>query len=143
MKILCSGNVNWGISLRKVLVVDDDELVRPTVSAMLSLLSFNVTEASRGKDALQLISEENFDLIVTDLFMPGVDGFDLIIKIRKITSKTPIILMTGGGRFFPQGSGALNSVTDSAEFLGASVVLQKPFRKENLTRVLAQVFPAG
>lgn len=129
-------------TLRKALVVDDDDLVRPTVSTILSILSFNVTEASRGKDALKLVSEEHFDLIVTDLFMPEIDGLELVLKIRKLTSTTPIVLMTGGGILFPKGSGGLDDLTSSAEFLGASFVLQKPFKKEDFMRVLAQIFPA-
>ena len=129
-----------GVKMKMVLIVDDDELVRSTVSAMLSALKFNVTEAPNGKVALKLTSECRFDLIVTDLFMPEIDGLELVNQIRKISPGTPIVMMTGGGMLFPQGSGSLSDLTSSAEFLGASFVINKPFRKEALTKVLEKVF---
>lgn len=123
----------------KALVVDDDRLVRATVSAMLSTLMCDVVEASNGRFALKMLIEDGFDLVITDLFMPEGDGFELAIKIRKFNSTIPIVLMTGGGRLFPQGSSALNDLTCSAEFIGASYVLQKPLRKKDFTQVLVQI----
>ncbi len=129
--------------MRKALVVDDDDLVRATVSAMLGSFGFDVREAAMGKTALKLVADESFDLIVTDLFMPEIDGLELVLKIRKITATIPILLMTGGGMLFPKGSGGLNDLTSSAEFLGASFVLQKPFRQDDFKKVFVQIFPAG
>ncbi len=124
--------------MKKVLVVDDDDLVRATVSAMLGALSFEVVEAPSGKEALQLVSDAHFDLIVTDLFMPEFDGLELILKIREMASDTPIILMTGGGKYFPSGSEGLDDLTTSAEFFGASFVINKPFRKADLEKIVDQ-----
>jgi CheY-like chemotaxis protein len=124
--------------MKKVLVVDDDDLVRPTVSAMLSALNFEVVEAPNGKEALQFVSEADFNLILTDLFMPEFDGLELILKIREGASDTPIILMTGGGKYFPSGSEGLNDLTSSAEFFGASFVINKPFRKAELAEIVDQ-----
>lgn len=125
--------------MKKILVVDDDELVRPTVSAMLRALNFEVVEAPNGKEALQFVSKANFDLILTDLFMPEFDGFELILKIREVASDTPIVLMTGGGTYYPSQSEGLNDLTTSAEFFGASFVINKPFRKAELAKIIDQV----
>ncbi len=125
--------------MKKVLVVDDDDLVRPTVSAMLGALHFDVVEAPSGKEALQFVSEADFDLILTDLFMPQFDGLELILKIREMASETPIILMTGGGKYFPSESEGLNDLTTSAELFGASFVINKPFRKADLAKIIEQV----
>lgn len=119
-------------------MVDDDALVRSTVVAMLKAIEFDVTEVPSGKDALRLISNNDFDVIVTDLFMPELDGFELILQIRKIEPVTPIILMTGGGMLYPSGSGRLSDLTSSAEFLGASFVINKPFRKNNFKKIVDQ-----
>lgn len=124
--------------MRTALVVDDDDLVRPTVGALLNALNFNVVEAESGKDAFQYISRSNFDLIITDLFMPEIDGIELILKIRKLAPQTPIILMTGGAMRFPYGSGNLNSLTNSAEFFGATHVIHKPFRKHELAKIVEE-----
>jgi len=129
--------------LKKVLVVDDDDLVRPTVSAMLSALQFDVVETPDGKEARRLAAQSDFDLVVTDLFMPGFDGYELMIEIRKMTSDTPIILMSGGGKFFPAGSEAFDDIISSAELLGASYVIDKPFRKADLARIVNQALPDG
>ena len=120
----------------KVLVVDDDDLVRPTVSAMLREIDLEVSETSSGKNALALLSLNTFDLIVTDLFMPDFDGIELILRIRDLTSDTPIVLMTGGGRLFPPGSDGLDNLTTSAEYLGASYIIYKPFRKRELSELV-------
>ncbi len=125
--------------MKRILVVDDDELVRPTVSAMLRALDFEVVEAPNGKEALQYVSKTDFDLILTDLFMPEFDGFELILKIREVASGTPIILMTGGGTYYPSRSEGLNDLTTSAEFFGASFVINKPFRKAELAKIIDQV----
>lgn len=129
--------------LKKALIVDDDDLVRPTVTAMLSALQFDVVETPNGKEALRLVAESDFDLVVTDLFMPGFDGYELMIEIRKMTSDIPIILMSGGGKFFPAGSEAFDDIISSAELLGASYVIAKPFRKADLARIVAQALPDG
>lgn len=123
--------------MKKAIVVDDDNLVRPTVSAMLRALGFDVTEASSGKAALQLLSESKFDLVVTDLFMPEFNGIELILGIKELALSTPIVLMTGGGVHFPRGSGGLSDLTESAEVFGASFVIQKPFRKSELEEIVS------
>ncbi len=127
--------------MKSVLVVDDDDLVRGTVSSLLQGLDFQVTETACGKDAFKLVSKTLFDLIVTDLFMPEIDGIELILKIRKIHPTIPIVLMTGGGKLFPYGSGSLNDMIESAEFFGASCVIHKPFRKDALTTTIWQAVP--
>lgn len=124
--------------MKKAIVVDDDELVRPTVCAMLRTLDFDVTEASSGKTALELLSESKFDLVVTDLFMPEFNGIELILGIKELALSTPIVLMTGGGKHFPRGSGGLSDLTDSAEIFGASYIIQKPFRKNELAKIVTK-----
>lgn len=122
--------------MMKVLVVDDDDLVRPTVSAMLRAIHLEVSDTSSGKNALALVSSNRFDLIVTDLFMPDFDGIELILRIRELTPDTPIVLMTGGGKLFPPGSDGLDNLTTCAEYFGASYIIYKPFRKRELSELV-------
>lgn len=128
--------------MKRVLVVDDDDLVRTTVSSLLQSLNFQVTETASGIDALRLLSETTFNLIVTDLFMPETDGIELILKIRRISPTIPIVLITGGGKVvFPHGSGELSDLTESAKFLGASYLIYKPYKKDAFAKIIRQAVP--
>jgi CheY-like chemotaxis protein len=80
----------------KILLVDDDALVSMNTADMLTDLGHSVLEASSAADALQrLASGSEFDVIVTDYAMPGMNGLDLATEIKRINSKLPIILATG------------------------------------------------
>jgi two-component system chemotaxis response regulator CheY len=122
--------------MKTAIVVDDDDLVRSTVSFILRALNFDVTEAACGEVALKLLSETPFDLVITDLFMPEFNGLELILGVKKLALTTPIVLMTGGGRNFPPGSEYLDNLTESAELFGASYVIHKPFKKNDLAKIV-------
>lgn len=78
----------------RVLVVDDDESVRTLVAKMLLTADYVVDTASDGPGALALLEEHRYDLIVTDLKMPGMDGLSLIREVRRTTPELPVIIMT-------------------------------------------------
>ena len=122
--------------MKTAIVVDDDEIVRAAVSFMLRALNFDVAETSHGEVALKLLSERTFDLVVTDLFMPEFDGLELILGIKKLAIGTPIVLMTGGGGLYPPESKHLDNLTESAELFGASYVIHKPFKKNDLAKIV-------
>ena len=78
---------------RRVLVVDDEPMVREVVIAYLEREGFVVTEAGDGRTALELVAKTRPDLIVLDVMLPQVDGFTVLSQIRK-TSDVPVILLT-------------------------------------------------
>jgi FixJ family two-component response regulator len=61
---------------------------------------------------------------------------DGTLRVKELALSTPIVLMTGGGKHFPRGSGGLNDLTESAELFGASYVIQKPFKKNDLAEIV-------
>lgn len=80
----------------RVLYVDDEDLWRCTVSDYLPLLgSYQVTTAESGESALGLLSQESFDIIISDYQMPDMDGIALLNRIRAGDTITPFILFTG------------------------------------------------
>lgn len=80
----------------RVLYVDDQELWRCTISDYLPLLgNYQITTAESGESALQLLSLQSFDIIISDYQMPEMDGIDLLSRIRAIDTTTPFILFTG------------------------------------------------
>jgi two-component system, cell cycle sensor histidine kinase and response regulator CckA len=78
-----------------ILVVDDDQGIRTSLSAVLSMMGFQVTEAEDGDEALDLISRKKFGVVFTDFEMPGMDGFTLASNIKSASPKTPVIMITG------------------------------------------------
>ena len=81
----------------KVLVVDDMPLMRHVLINMLRKLNFDkITEATDGKQALALMQKQEFDLVITDLHMPKMDGKTLLTQIREdlILSDTPVLMVT-------------------------------------------------
>ena len=77
-----------------ILVVDDEESIRSVLSQVLSEDGFTVTEAASGEEALVLFQKQPFDLVITDIVMPGISGIELLEKIRELNSDTQVIIMT-------------------------------------------------
>lgn len=80
---------------RKILVVDDDRATRELVAAMLEGHGWQLDSAANGPDALSKLEASAFDVILTDINMPGMDGITLLQHIREFRPATPVIIMTG------------------------------------------------
>jgi CheY-like chemotaxis protein len=107
----------------KVCVIDDDELVRATVAALLKAEGFAVLEASDGDRALALIGEHAPALIITDIMMPNRDGIETLREAKRRFPATPILVMSG------------SVVSPDVDFLklarklGADAHIKKPFEQ--------------
>lgn len=80
-----------------ILLVDDEDLVRRSIKAFLAAEDYKVEEASSGEDALRLLNDKYFDLLLIDLRMPGLTGIEVLERLRIMHKKTEVILMTGYG----------------------------------------------
>ncbi|MEM6284150.1 MAG: response regulator, partial [Chloroflexota bacterium] len=78
-----------------VLVVDDEGAIRYSVSKTLQRVGYRVSEAASGEEALEQIAEQEFDVILTDIRMPGIDGVELLRRIKDLVPDASVILMTG------------------------------------------------
>jgi len=114
------------LTATRVLLVDDDSSIRATVAAQLTASGFDVVEAADGLQALQRFRAAPPDVVVSDLAMPGADGFHVIQQIR-IVNDTPIIVLSVRG-------GDVDKVR--ALELGADDYVVKPF---SLVELLARV----
>jgi two-component system, chemotaxis family, chemotaxis protein CheY len=98
-------HINWGVAVAplmpRVLIVDDSKVVRIKLERLLSEQGFRVTNAVDGVEALKKLEETSFQLVITDIEMPNLDGFGLIGKIKENvkTSLIPILAMTGHSEF--------------------------------------------
>ena len=79
----------------RLLVIDDEAAVREVLCEFLSVLGYDVEAARDGADGLARLARERFDLVVTDLRMPLLDGWDVLESARAITPGMPVIIVTG------------------------------------------------
>jgi DNA-binding response OmpR family regulator len=106
-----------------ILVVDDDRKILRLLRIELTAQGFQVLMAERGQDAIELVERQRPDLVVLDIIMPGMDGLEVLKRLRESTG-VPVILLTAKG-------------TDADKILGlelgADDYLAKPFNPEELT----------
>ena len=81
----------------RVLLVDDEEELVTSLEERLSFRGIEAQAATRGRQALEILTTQSFDVIVADLKMPGLGGLDLVESIRKENLDVPVILVTGHG----------------------------------------------
>ncbi|GEO85537.1 MULTISPECIES: response regulator [Alphaproteobacteria] len=115
-----------------ILTVDDSASIRMTTKIALSNAGYTVTEAVDGADGIAKLSTGTFDLIVTDLNMPNMDGLTMIRELRKMPAHTgvPVIFLT------TESDGEIKSQAKAA---GATGWLTKPFDPENLVKITRKV----
>jgi excisionase family DNA binding protein len=109
----------------RVLVVDDEASIRDLLAKTLALAEYDVDLAPDGRTALERLRLTSYDLLITDLRMPGVDGLSVIREARRLRTDIPVIIVTG----YSSEASAIEAVN-----LGVSGYLTKPFR---VPRVLA------
>jgi CheY-like chemotaxis protein len=105
----------------KVLVVDDDEVVGRSFDRVLSEKGYSVTTALNGQEALNKLGGTDYDVVFTDIKMPGIDGFEVAKRIKDKSPWTPVVIITGYGT-------AANEAT--ADVLGVSGFVRKPLTAE-------------
>ena len=103
----------------RVLVVDDEASIRDLLAKTLALAEYDVDTAPDGTTALDRMRAFNYDLLIADLKMPGMDGLTLIRQAKRIKADLPVIIITG----FSTESSAIEAVN-----LGVAGYLTKPFR---------------
>lgn len=118
--------------MASVLVIDDDEECRIHLTTLLRQAGHTVMEAPDGLSGLQGIQSGSVDLIITDIFMPARDGFQLLDELTRIHSSVKVIAISGGYR-----SMSPHVTLQIARHLGAVDTIVKPFQKEEVLRQVA------
>jgi CheY-like chemotaxis protein len=113
--------------MAEILVVEDNSTVRMVYRMLLGNAGHCVTEAVDGHDAGAKLQSGRFDLVITDLWMPGLDGFAVIAKAKQLASPPRVLAITGG----VLGSGA-NDPSTRAALAGADAVIEKPMLGDGL-----------
>ncbi|KAF0126275.1 MAG: two component system response regulator FlrC [Elusimicrobia bacterium] len=109
--------------MAKILIVDDEPDMRLAIKNVLRLRGHEVSEAQDGPSALAALEGEKPDLVLLDIRLPGMDGIELLERIRKMSRSLPVVMITGYGH--------IQSAVDVMK-LGANEYLQKPFENSQL-----------
>lgn len=113
----------------KVLLIEDDPDLQGVLVEMLSRIGCEVKVSGSGTEGISFLKVENFNLIITDLGISGMTGWDFAAQAKEINSRIPVILVSGWGE---------QMLTKEAKDLGVEVVLSKPIKQENLKNSLTQ-----
>ncbi len=119
--------------MARILVIDDQEPIRRVVRRALEQDGHEVFDASDGEIGMEILESQSFDIVITDIFMPGQDGIVTLRLIRKRFPTVKVIVISGG-----DSSGMLDLRQD-AELLGAIKSLQKPFNAGEIIDVVRDV----
>ena len=121
---------------KRILVVDDDENILNLERTILEQKGFDVTAATGGAEALQILAERVFDLVLLDVMMPEVDGFTVCRKIKEDSrlKDVPVIFLTakGGGEALAEGFES-----------GAVMYINKPFTANKLLTIVNTMLESG
>ena len=115
----------------KILLVDDEQEFVETLSERLKMRDLKSEMALDGEEALQVVQDQEPDVMVLDLKMPGIDGMEVLRRVRKSFPKVRVVILTGHGT---------QKDEEQARRLGAFEYLQKPVDIEHLVKVLRKAF---
>lgn len=120
-------------SIQKILVADDEPSIREIISLMLTENEYHVTCVEDGLEAWQRLQDEKYDILITDIQMPNLNGHELLRKLdNEKTQKLYKIVLTGGTSLsFSKNDNSLNNNIDA--------ILEKPFKKEQLIQIIDKI----
>ena len=113
--------------MAEILVAEDNSAVRMAYRMLLKNVGHSVTEAADGTEAIAKLAAGRFDLIITDLWMPGVDGFGVIAEAKRLHPATPVLALTGGAL-----STGAQDPAERARAAGADLAIEKPMLGDGL-----------
>ena len=118
----------------RILVVDDEESIRDLLRLVLTGEGYSVVTANDGEEAIEHLEAQRFDLVITDLVMPRVNGVEVLRAAKRIDSNFPVIVITG----YP----SVETVTELVR-LGAGDYLTKPFNVDVVLVTVAKLLEMG
>ena len=116
-----------------ILVIDDEEKVGAVLCRYLERAEYTTNVARNGKEGLRLFLENPADLVIVDIFMPDMDGLEVIRTLKKETPECRVIAISGGGQM------GMPDFLPTARKLGAQHILKKPIRSAELLAIVGEM----
>jgi len=117
----------------RILLIEDDQTLRRALRIALERTGLAIAEAGDGREGLSLFRKQNFDLVITDLIMPEMEGMETIRALRTLSPQLLIIAISGGGK------GSAENYLNLAQHFGANLAFAKPFELDALCGAVAQL----
>ena len=124
-----------------ILVIDDDQLVAEATRGLLRTQGYNVTVAHNGKSGIEAARSDRFDLAIVDVFMPDIDGLQVIKVIRESNPDMPMIAVSGF--MFGNACPEMPGFESMAAEVGAVSALYKPIQPDHLLAVIETAMMAA
>ncbi len=118
----------------RILIIDDEETVRSVLARTLAQVHHQVTVAEDGERGIQLFKEGEFDMVLTDLGMPGLSGWEVCKRIKEMSPRTPIGMITGWGMELSQ---------DKIKEAGLDFLISKPFDFNQILKIVAETIESN
>lgn len=115
---------------KKILIIDDEKNIRNTLSHSLESEQYEINTAVNGEDGIKKFKEDNYNLVLLDMKMPGMDGVETLSKLKEIDRQVTVIMITAYG--------TVETAVESMK-LGACDYLRKPFSPDEIRKVVDQV----
>lgn len=119
--------------MKRILIIDDEQIVLEVLRKILELEGYEVVTAANGDEGIELFSQKPCDLVITDMVMPGKDGLQTILDLRKEAPALAVIAMSGGGTISKERYLAV------AGYLDGIITITKPFSLESITGAVAKL----
>jgi CheY-like chemotaxis protein len=119
-------NFHLGNEKLRILVVDDEENIREILKDTLTMAGHHTTLSSNGEEALKLFYDQEFDLVITDLGMPGISGWEVNRRIKQTHPEKPVVIISGWGAQLSEEEIKASKV---------DLVLAKPFNLDQIIEV--------
>lgn len=116
--------------IKKVLVIDDEDIVRVCCKRVLKPKGISVDTAADGVEGLKMVHENGYDVVFTDLKMPGIEGQEVVKNIKRISPTTKVVVVTG---YFTE------QMKERAEKAGADFFMEKPFCPDGILEALKEL----
>ena len=123
--------------MASILLIDDQPDLLQALRRVLEEAGHTVAEARDGKSALRQFAGRPTDLVVTDIYMPGMDGIEFLIRLHEAFPEARVIAMSGGGHL------SKDHVLGAASMLGARQILPKPFTTQELLQAVEWALAAA
>ncbi len=114
----------------KILAIDDQKIILDLLESILQGLGHQVKVTLSGREGLELLQRDGFDLVITDLGMPDMSGWEVSQRVKQMKKDTPVVMITGWGVSFE---------LDKIREFGVDYLLSKPFKVEQLSRLIDQI----